>query len=179
MCDTTAGPHEPAASLPRPAPGAAVDPIALEPVDEVEIVTLVDNVFDGLLTGDERTRRPSMGMGMVAAPQFEGGRTPAGMRAEHGFSALVRVRRADRVTTLLFDTGLSPDAMVVNADRLGIALDDIHGVVLSHGHFDHAGGLAVWPAGAASARCRWSCIRECGPGAGSRCPGAPPRNCRP
>ncbi|GLY73687.1 MBL fold metallo-hydrolase [Actinoallomurus iriomotensis] len=142
MCDTTAGPDEPAASLPRPAPGTAVDPITLEPVDEVEIVTLVDNVFDGLLTGDERTRRPPMGMGMVAAPQFEGGRTPAGMIAEHGFSALVRVRRAGRVTTLLFDTGLSPDAMVVNASRLGVALDDIHGVVLSHGHFDHAGGLA-------------------------------------
>jgi 7,8-dihydropterin-6-yl-methyl-4-(beta-D-ribofuranosyl)aminobenzene 5'-phosphate synthase len=141
MCETADGPLDPL-SLPRPAPGEAVDPIALEPVDEVEIVTLVDNVFDGLLTGDERTRRPAPGLGTVAAPQFEGGRTPAGMVAEHGFSALVRVRRAGRVTTLLFDTGLSPDAMVTNADRLGIALGEVHGVVLSHGHFDHAGGLA-------------------------------------
>ncbi|MDT7662195.1 MAG: hypothetical protein QOD04_1751, partial [Pseudonocardiales bacterium] len=32
----------------RPAPGAAVDPIALEPVDEVRITTLVDNSFDAL-----------------------------------------------------------------------------------------------------------------------------------
>lgn len=62
--------------------------------------------------------------------------------AEHGFSALVTVRRGDAGTTLLFDTGLSPDAMVTNADRLGLDLGAIRGVVLSHGHLDHAGGLA-------------------------------------
>ena len=62
--------------------------------------------------------------------------------AEHGFSALVRVRRGDSTTTVLFDTGLSPDAMVTNADRLGVDLSAIQAVVLSHGHFDHAGGLA-------------------------------------
>jgi 7,8-dihydropterin-6-yl-methyl-4-(beta-D-ribofuranosyl)aminobenzene 5'-phosphate synthase len=32
--------------------------------------------------------------------------------------------------------------MVTNADRLGLDLSDLHAVVLSHGHFDHAGGLA-------------------------------------
>jgi 7,8-dihydropterin-6-yl-methyl-4-(beta-D-ribofuranosyl)aminobenzene 5'-phosphate synthase len=35
-------------ALPRAAPGVAVDPVALEPVDAVEITTLVDNVFDAL-----------------------------------------------------------------------------------------------------------------------------------
>jgi 7,8-dihydropterin-6-yl-methyl-4-(beta-D-ribofuranosyl)aminobenzene 5'-phosphate synthase len=43
------------------------------------------------------------------------------MPAEHDFSAPARVRRAGRVTTLLFDSGLSPDAMVTNAARLGIS----------------------------------------------------------
>src|SRR3569833_4058653 len=136
MCETTFGSAAPLA-IPRPAPGAAVDPIALEPVDEVEIVTLVDNVFDGLLTGDERIRRPAPGLGTVAAPQFEGGSTPAGMIAEHGFSALVRVRRAGRVTTLLFATGLSPDAMVATAARLGLTLGVVHGVVHSPGRIGH------------------------------------------
>jgi len=137
---------------PRPAPGDAVDPIGLEPVDEVVVTTLVDNVYDALLTGDERTTRASFGVGPVEAPQFEDGRTAVGLRAEHGFSALVTVRRDATTTSLLFDTGLSPDAMMVNADRLGVDLLGVQGVVLSHGHFDHLGGLAGLAAAARGVR---------------------------
>jgi 7,8-dihydropterin-6-yl-methyl-4-(beta-D-ribofuranosyl)aminobenzene 5'-phosphate synthase len=141
MCG--AGFREAVAASPRSAEGPAVDPIALEPVDEVVITTLVDNSFDGLLVGTERVRRAALGSsGVVAAAQFEEGRTIAGLRAEHGFSALVAVRRGTTTTSLLFDTGLSPDGMVDNAERLGIDLGAVQGVVLSHGHFDHAGGLA-------------------------------------
>ena len=142
MCDGPGGAAEVFASAPRPAEGTAVDPITLQPVDEVQITTLVDNVFDGLLAGDDRVSRAEFWTGRDAAPEFAGGSTYVGMRAEHGFAALVTVRRAASSTTLLFDTGLSPDAMVTNADRLGIDLGGIQAVVLSHGHFDHAGGLA-------------------------------------
>jgi 7,8-dihydropterin-6-yl-methyl-4-(beta-D-ribofuranosyl)aminobenzene 5'-phosphate synthase len=134
---------EAGAAAPRAAEGAAVDPITLEPVDEVVITTLVDNAFDGLLVGGGRVRRTALADGGVAAaPQFEGGRTIVGLRAEHGFSAVVTVRRGTTITRLLFDTGISPDGMADNADRLGIDLGAVQGVVLSHGHFDHAGGLA-------------------------------------
>ncbi|HZC53873.1 MAG TPA: MBL fold metallo-hydrolase, partial [Mycobacterium sp.] len=93
--------------------------------------------------GGEHVRRVGLGSGgMVEAPQFEGGATAAGLVAEHGFAALVTVRTGDSSTTVLFDTGQSPDAMVRNADRLGIDLGEVHSVVLSHGHFDHTGGLA-------------------------------------
>jgi 7,8-dihydropterin-6-yl-methyl-4-(beta-D-ribofuranosyl)aminobenzene 5'-phosphate synthase len=129
-------------ATPRAVFGPAVDPIALAPVDEVTITTLVDNVYDALLEGDERVSRAPFAAGIAQAPQFETGSTTVGLRAEHGFSALVTVRRGDSSTSLLFDTGLSPDAMVVNADRLGADLSRIQAVVLSHGHFDHAGGLA-------------------------------------
>jgi 7,8-dihydropterin-6-yl-methyl-4-(beta-D-ribofuranosyl)aminobenzene 5'-phosphate synthase len=142
MCDGHDSAAEVLASAPRPATGTAVDPVHLEPVDEVRITTLVDNVFDALLPGDDRVTRPELGTGRVTAAQFDGGGTDAGMRAEHGFAALVTVRRGTSTTTLLFDTGLSPDAVVVNSDRLGIDLADVQGIVLSHGHFDHAGGLA-------------------------------------
>src|SRR4051794_33824367 len=140
MCD--GGSDEVAAAAPRPAEGDAVDPIALQPVDEVVVTTLVDNLYDGLLTGGPGVTRAGLGIGVQPAPQFEGATTAAGLRAEHGFSALVTVRRGARSTTLLFDTGVSPDGMVVNAGRLGVDLGDVQGVVLSHGHFDHAGGLA-------------------------------------
>jgi 7,8-dihydropterin-6-yl-methyl-4-(beta-D-ribofuranosyl)aminobenzene 5'-phosphate synthase len=142
MCEPPTDPREVVMAVPRPAAGTAVDPITLEPVDEIVITTLVDNVYDALLAGDERTRRTSIFVGPVEAPQFETGATTAGLLAEHGFSALVSVRRGAVTTRLLFDTGLSPDAMVTNAARLGIDLSDIQAVILSHGHFDHAGGLA-------------------------------------
>jgi 7,8-dihydropterin-6-yl-methyl-4-(beta-D-ribofuranosyl)aminobenzene 5'-phosphate synthase len=102
----------------------------------------VDNLFDALLTADGVAARPPLVTGVVPAPQFVGNRTAAGLRAEHGFSALVTVRRGATSTTLLFDTGISPDGMTENADRLDVDLREVQAVVLSHGHFDHAGGLA-------------------------------------
>jgi 7,8-dihydropterin-6-yl-methyl-4-(beta-D-ribofuranosyl)aminobenzene 5'-phosphate synthase len=128
--------------VPRPATGSAIDPIALEPVDEIVITTLVDNVYDGLLTSDDRSARAPLSAGLAEAPQFETGLTAVGLVAEHGFSALVSVRRGTSTTRLLFGTGISPDAMVTNAGRLGADLSQIQAVVLSHGHFDHTGGLA-------------------------------------
>ena len=142
MCQSFGDQAQAAAAAPRPAAGRAVDPIALEPVDEVVVTTLVDNVFDALLAGDERTSRVSFWAGREPAPQFESGDTAVGLRAEHGFAALVTVRSGTSVSTLLFDTGLSPDAMIVNADRLGVDLSTVQAVVMSHGHADHAGGLA-------------------------------------
>ncbi|MFF2993412.1 MBL fold metallo-hydrolase [Streptomyces sp. NPDC057950] len=143
MCDTThATAHDAVLSGPRQAPGSAVDPITLQPVDEVRVTVLMDNTYDALLTGDEHTTRTGFEPAATAAAQFETGRTAVGLLAEHGFSALVTVRRGEQETTLLFDAGLSPTGMITNADRLGIALEGLRGVVLSHGHFDHAGGLS-------------------------------------
>jgi hypothetical protein len=45
-------------ATPRPVDGNAIDPIALAPVDEVVVTTLVDNVYDALLGGDETVIRP-------------------------------------------------------------------------------------------------------------------------
>ncbi|MCU1603407.1 MAG: beta-lactamase domain protein [Frankiales bacterium] len=139
MCDSDGSAAE---AMPRTADGEAVDPIALQPVDEVVITTLVDNTYDALLPSSEGVTRAPFAAGLAAAPQFESGATAVGLIAEHGFAALVTVRRGDRSTTLLFDTGISPDGMALNAERLGVDWGAVQGVVLSHGHFDHAGGFA-------------------------------------
>ena len=139
----------------HPAPGSAVDPITLKPVDGVVVTTLVDNVYDALLGGQDTITRAPFAAGVAQAPQFEAGATQVGLMAEHGFSALVSVRTGRTTTSVLFDTGLSPDAMVTNADRLGIDLSEVHAVVLSHGHFDHAGGLAGLAGRAGPGPCRW------------------------
>jgi 7,8-dihydropterin-6-yl-methyl-4-(beta-D-ribofuranosyl)aminobenzene 5'-phosphate synthase len=142
MCTDGATADDVQAAMPHPLVGSATDPIALEPVDDVAVITLVDNVYDALLAGEGAITRAPIAAGTAAAPQFEAGRTNVGLLAEHGFAALVTVRRGDSTTSVLFDTGLSPHALVTNADRLGLDLSGVQAVVLSHGHFDHAGGLA-------------------------------------
>jgi 7,8-dihydropterin-6-yl-methyl-4-(beta-D-ribofuranosyl)aminobenzene 5'-phosphate synthase len=130
------------ASMPRPVEGEAVDPIRLEPVDEVVITTLVDNSYDALLATAGPARRARAGRTFtLPAPQFEQGETFGGLIAEHGFAALVTTRRGDRTHTLLFDTGVSPGGLATNLERLELDVADVEAVVLSHGHFDHAGGF--------------------------------------
>ncbi|MGD0064991.1 MAG: MBL fold metallo-hydrolase, partial [Streptosporangiaceae bacterium] len=138
MCDAHEHSAGAAWSAPRAAGGPAVDPVTLPAVDEVAVTTMVDNTFDALLAPADGVTRTAMGAGRVAAWPFAGGETVAGLRAEHGFSALVTVRSGNTSTALLFDTGASPDALAVNAERLGIDAGGLQGVVLSHGHFDHA-----------------------------------------
>ena len=75
-------------AIPRPAPGAAVDPITLTPVDEVTVTVLVDNTYDGLLIGDERVRRPSFTVGSSPG-------TAVRRRHDHDRAARgARIRRA-------------------------------------------------------------------------------------
>jgi len=55
---------------------------------------------------------------------------------EYGFSALIEVDDHK----ILFDTG-SDQALYHNAAQLGIDLNKVDALVISHGHFDHTGGL--------------------------------------
>jgi len=42
---------------------------------------------------------------------------------------------------ILFDTGENGDWLLKNMGAMGINLDDIEGIVISHNHWDHTGGL--------------------------------------
>jgi 7,8-dihydropterin-6-yl-methyl-4-(beta-D-ribofuranosyl)aminobenzene 5'-phosphate synthase len=60
----------------------------------------------------------------------------AGFRGEHGLSLWVEAGDS----RVLFDAG-STDAFLANARLLGINPASAEAVVLSHGHYDHGGGL--------------------------------------
>jgi 7,8-dihydropterin-6-yl-methyl-4-(beta-D-ribofuranosyl)aminobenzene 5'-phosphate synthase len=62
------------------------------------------------------------------------------LEGEHGLALLVLAHRR----RVLFDTGMS-GALVKNAHVMGVAdeLARIDAIVVSHGHYDHAGGLAA------------------------------------
>ncbi len=59
------------------------------------------------------------------------------LMAEHGLALWIEFG-SDRV---LFDTGQS-GLLIANAHKLNVALDTVDKIVLSHGHYDHSGGLA-------------------------------------
>ncbi len=61
-----------------------------------------------------------------------------GLASEHGLSLWVDAPGA----RVLFDTGQS-GAFAENARRLGVPIELADHIVLSHGHYDHAGGLAI------------------------------------
>ena len=108
MCQERATAHGIQAATPRPVTGNAADPIDLVPVDEIIITTLVNNVYDALLDGNDTITRAPFAAGIARAAQFDGGSTTVGLKAEHGYSALITVRRGASTTSVLFDTGLSP-----------------------------------------------------------------------
>lgn len=64
--------------------------------------------------------------------------TPA-FGAEHGLSILAQCRGK----TILFDTGKT-GLFAENAAKLRLSLEEVDAAVLSHGHYDHAGGLPVF-----------------------------------
>ncbi len=65
----------------------------------------------------------------------------SGLEAEHGLSLFVEIPE----TKFLFDCGQTGIAGR-NAARLGVKLSDVRFVVLSHSHYDHAGGFPFLPA---------------------------------
>lgn len=70
----------------------------------------------------------------------------SGTLGEHGFSALIEPSQGD---PLLFDTGQGL-TLLHNARRMNRDLSQAGSVVISHGHYDHAGGLLPL-------------LQECGP----------------
>lgn len=110
----------------------------IKPVDSLEITVVVDNVTDSLSSTPK-----------FVETEFAGARR-RGMKwlsgkclccAAHGLSCVITTRTGTRSHTLLFDTG--PDEWVFerNAVRLGLDLGKIEAMMLSHGHWDHAGAM--------------------------------------
>jgi 7,8-dihydropterin-6-yl-methyl-4-(beta-D-ribofuranosyl)aminobenzene 5'-phosphate synthase len=108
--------------------------MALTPVDRVVVTTVVDNYIDSLRKDEKVARRHNA---FVARRQPE-------LRAEHGLAHHVEITRGTTTTRLLFDYGPSASAMTHNFRELGLDARPLDVIALSHGHWDHFGGLLTF-----------------------------------
>lgn len=117
--------------------------LKLVEVDNVEVLSLVDNSADFLSTQrrkEVQTFRQWTNKKYGQEWAKKHFKLPV---AEHGFSMLVRLVRGKKAFSVLFDTGVSSRGVTENAKRMGIDLSEVDYVVLSHGHYDHSGGLVA------------------------------------
>src|ERR687898_2899994 len=109
--------------------------LSIQEIDQIYITILMDNSTDFLLTDSGHATRPSFirNEKFVLPPPV----------AEHGLSALITIPKSERSTSnsYLFDTGVSENGVIHNAELFGIDFGKIDGIILSHGHFDHFAGL--------------------------------------
>lgn len=110
----------------------------LQPVDSVEVTVIVDNALDLLSTVPETVTSEFPNDLAAGATEMSG---PAVCCAAWGLSLYISATVGRARHTVLFDGGPEGWAFERNAKRLGVALGAVDSVALSHGHWDHAGGL--------------------------------------
>lgn len=110
----------------------------LPEADRVEIQVLVDNVTDTLSSTPPFVTREFPALVRAGMRRVAGGSLCC---ANHGLSLVIRATQGSRTRTVLFDAGPVDYAVERNGTRLGIDFGAIDAVVLSHGHWDHGGGL--------------------------------------
>lgn len=112
--------------------------MALHPVERLEVQFLVDNVTDSLSRVPPFVTREWNVLRRHGLTRTAG---PALCCANHGLSLVLTLHAGGRRHGFLFDGGPDPYAISRNGPRLGIGFGAIEAAMLSHGHWDHAGGL--------------------------------------
>ena len=111
----------------------------LKPVDALEVQVLVDNVTDSLstvpkdVTNEVGVLRRNGNLKM-AAGEYR-------CCAHHGLSLIITARAGKDKRTLIFDAGPEAYTVTRNGALLKVPFADAGALMLSHGHWDHAGGL--------------------------------------
>jgi 7,8-dihydropterin-6-yl-methyl-4-(beta-D-ribofuranosyl)aminobenzene 5'-phosphate synthase len=109
-------------------------------VDALEIQILVDNATDMLSSTSSHVESEGAGL-MRRGVRIMGGKCLC--CAAHGLSCLLTATRGDVRHTLLFDTGPEEYAFERNVTRLAADIGAVESIVLSHGHWDHAGAMLL------------------------------------
>ncbi len=101
---------------------------AIKESDKLTITIVADNYYD--------TVRPDPAIGTRYRSAFN-----RSIHAEHGLSYFIETVINGTTSAFMFDFGLDPIGVLNNMKLLGIDIADANAIGLSHGHYDHWGGL--------------------------------------
>jgi 7,8-dihydropterin-6-yl-methyl-4-(beta-D-ribofuranosyl)aminobenzene 5'-phosphate synthase len=97
---------------------------------------LTTNTVDVTLATEDKFK------GKVIQPRSEA----VNIVGEHGLAVLIKIFEDNFTHNYLFDTGGLQSTIINNSKVFKVNLNDIDKVILSHGHYDHFGGLeSIFP----------------------------------
>ncbi|KJC43674.1 beta-lactamase [Bradyrhizobium sp. LTSP885] len=113
---------------------ASAAPIEVPTVDKLSIRVLVDSSFDQFL-------RAKQANGVSIVPATRGADFRRSLHNEWGLSLWLESEAAGSQRTLMLDYGYTPEVLLNNMELVGVDPTKIDALIVSHGHYDHFGGL--------------------------------------
>ena len=113
---------------------AKAAPINPPQVDKLSVRVLIDGSYNLFL-------RPGEVKGVQIEPAPRNSDYRRALHNQWGLSLLLESQRASEQHTVMLDFGYTPEALLNNMELVGVDIKKIEALVVSHGHFDHYGGL--------------------------------------
>jgi 7,8-dihydropterin-6-yl-methyl-4-(beta-D-ribofuranosyl)aminobenzene 5'-phosphate synthase len=113
---------------------ASAAPIEVPVVDKLSIKVLVDSTHNLFL-------RSGTVNGVSVQPTPISAGFPNVIHTQWGLSLWLDSQRGNELRTLMLDYGYTPDVLINNMGIMGVDAKKIDALIISHGHFDHYGGL--------------------------------------
>jgi 7,8-dihydropterin-6-yl-methyl-4-(beta-D-ribofuranosyl)aminobenzene 5'-phosphate synthase len=104
-------------------------------IDELTVREITDNAHDMFLRG---VQAPGLEVRRTGFPAAAQGKT---LESEWGLALHLESRKGGESRRYLLDFGFTPDVYANNLELLKIDVSQVDALIISHGHFDHVGGL--------------------------------------
>jgi 7,8-dihydropterin-6-yl-methyl-4-(beta-D-ribofuranosyl)aminobenzene 5'-phosphate synthase len=110
---------------------AAIEPPVVDRLNVKVLIDLTHNIF----------LKPSTFNGMTVTPAARAKDYTKELHTQWGLSYYLQSVKDGETRTLMLDYGYTPEALLNNFELLGLDPKTIDALIVSHGHFDHYGGL--------------------------------------